>query len=176
MRRDKAGLTFRGAPLWRRQLDTLRQAGAGEILISGRRGACYDTGDIPIIEDEIEDAGPLGGVSALLSAAAHPLVLVLAIDMPLMTAVYLRHLLAQTSGECGVVPEQFGRYEGLAAIYPKTAKEIATEALGGRDHSMQHFVTACMARKLVAPVQITEAEISFFQNINTPEEHAKISR
>ena len=175
MGRDKAAMPFGGAPLWQRQIATLRHTGADEILISGRLDACYATAGIRIIEDEIKDSGPLSGVAAALQAAAHPLVLVLAIDMPLMTGDYLRRLLRHAfETGIGVVPEQHGRYEGLAAIYPKAAEELAAASLLGDDHSMQVFIAACVAQSLAVPVQITADEAPLFQNMNTQEEYLKI--
>lgn len=175
MGRDKAGMPLGGAPLWQHQLATLRRAGADEILISGRADGCYAGAGIRIVEDEIKDSGPLSGVAAALEAAAHPLVLVLAIDLPLMTADYLGRLhdRAFETGT-GVVPKQQGRFEGLAAIYPKAAKELAAASLCGSDHSMQHFIAACIGQSLAAPVPVTAEEAPLFQNMNTLEEYLKI--
>ena len=66
MGRDKAGVEFAGEPLWQRQLRTLRQTGADEILISGREDACYRDCGFPVIEDKVRDSGPLAGVAAAM--------------------------------------------------------------------------------------------------------------
>ena len=175
MGRDKAGMPVGEAPLWQHQLATLSRTGAGEILISGRAEGCYAGAGIRIVEDEIKDCGPLSGVAAVLEAAAHPLVLGLAIDLPLMTADYLRCLLGRAfETGAGVVPEQQGRFEGLAAIYPKAAKEPAAATLRGSDHSMQHFIAACIGQSLAAPMPVSAEEAPLFQNMNTLGEYLKI--
>ena len=168
MGRDKAGVEFDGVPLWRRQVDILRQTGADEILISGRDDACYAGGGFSIIRDEIKGRGPLSGVHAVLGVAAHSMVLVLAVDMPVMTGDYLRGLVARAFEEgYGMVPVRDGFYEGLAAVYPRASREIAAGLLQGDDYSMQGYVAESVGRGLVMPVEINEDEMRLFQNMNT---------
>ncbi|MGB8352306.1 MAG: molybdenum cofactor guanylyltransferase [Chthoniobacteraceae bacterium] len=168
MGRDKAGVEFGGIPLWQHQVEILRQTGADEILISGRDDACYAGSGFPIIGDEIKGNGPLSGVHALLGVAAHPMVLMLAVDMPAMMGGYLRGLVARAFEEgYGMVPVRDGFYEGLAAVYPRASREIAAGLLEGDDYSMQGYVAGCVGRGLVVPVEINEDEMRLFQNMNT---------
>jgi len=167
MGRDKAGVEFAGEPLWQRQLRTLRQTGADEILISGREDACYRDCGFPVIEDKVRDSGPLAGVAALLSASAHPHVLILAIDMPYLTSDYLAALWRQCSEGKGAIPEKSGFYEGLAAIFPKKAVAIAAGALRGDDHSMQGFVRECEAAGMVKIIKVGKDEEVLFRSLNS---------
>jgi molybdopterin-guanine dinucleotide biosynthesis protein A len=168
MGRDKAGVEFSGEPLWRRQLRTLGETAADEILISGRKSACYADCSVTIVEDGAENAGPLAGIAALLSAAAHPLVLILAIDMPHMTGAYLRGLRELCTGQHGIVPEHADFFEGLAAFFPKSAAAIALRNLSADDHSIQHFVRECVANDLVKTLSVSADEIALFQSVNAP--------
>jgi len=168
MGRDKAGVDFMGTPLWLHQLRTLRNTQADEILISGRKEALYGDCGLAIIEDEINNAGPLAGIASLLAAAKHPLVLMLAVDMPYITDAYLGSLRKQCSGTCGVVPEVAGFYEGGAAIFPKSAGAIVSQILKGDDHSIQLFVRECAARDLVRITSVAAAEIALFKSLNFP--------
>ena len=167
MGRDKAGVDFHGEPLWRRQMRTLQSAGSDEILISGRPDACYWECGFRVITDELPGAGPLGGVASLLDAAANPLVMVLAIDMPFMTSPYLRCLLEKCSGNSGAVPRHRDFFEGLVAIYPKTARTLAREILRGDDRSMQHFVRECESAGLVETVDVGKDEEALFRSLNS---------
>jgi molybdopterin-guanine dinucleotide biosynthesis protein A len=176
MGRDKAGVEFQGVPLWRHQLGILREAGADEIVISGRRDADYAGCGLPVVEDKVRNSGPLGGVHAVMESSTYPLILVLAIDMPFMSAAFLRGLVDRCEAAKGIVPEDAGGYEGLAAVYPVTTKGIAARLLDGYDHSMQRFVSECLAQKQVVSLKIEAADEIFFQNINTPAELDGISR
>jgi molybdopterin-guanine dinucleotide biosynthesis protein A len=97
MGRDKAWLEVDGQPLLARALAVLREAGPREVFISSRA----DRGDAalgcPVLLDREPDLGPLGGIERALQAAASPLVLVLAVDLPYMTGGFLRKLLAGIS-------------------------------------------------------------------------------
>ena len=168
MGRDKALVDFRGEPLWKRQLGTLRELTAGEILISGRPDASYANNGYRVLEDDIKEAGPLAGVSSLLRAAANPLLLVLAIDMPMMTAAYLGSLLHPCTPLCGAVPSRGGIFEPLAAVYPKAASAVAEESLSAGRFSMQQFVRECESRELVRIFPVSDEDASLFENLNTP--------
>ena len=63
-----------------------------------------------------------GPLAMSLAIAAAPLVLVLAVDMPRMSAELLRALLSKCCGGMGVVPLVEGQPEPLAAVYPRTAR------------------------------------------------------
>jgi len=85
MGRDKAFLPFRGQPLIEHALQVVREAGAAEVLISGRPEQDFSHYDCPVLLDLESDCGPLGGIERGLAVAAHPLVLILAVDLPHMT-------------------------------------------------------------------------------------------
>src|SRR5262245_51623819 len=121
MGRDKAGVQVRGQPLWERQLSTLRQVQPAELLISGRLDGPYARAGVEIVKDITPGRGPLSGLEAALHRASHPLVLVLAIDLPEMTVEFLSRLIwfaTQRGGERGMVPRLNGHFEPLAAVYP----------------------------------------------------------
>ena len=69
--------------------DRAQALGVGEILVSGYRG-----GDCPwrVVPDVYPERGPLGGLHACFQAAAHPLCLVLSVDVPLVSAEILSRL------------------------------------------------------------------------------------
>src|SRR5581483_4203944 len=142
--------------------------GANEMLISGRKGSAYAEAGVLIVEDQIADAGPLSGIESALEAAAHPLVLVLAVDMPWMTASYLKNLLQTCEPARGVVPKHDLLFEGLAAVYPKAARTVAMDALMSPDRSIQHFARECASRGLIKALHICEADAPLFRSVNEP--------
>src|SRR5688500_16588132 len=77
---DKATLVIDGQPLWQRQLATLRALHPHELFISGRLDGPYGGAGVEIIEDDVADLGPLGGIASILRRAESELVLILAID------------------------------------------------------------------------------------------------
>src|SRR5205807_2568449 len=96
MGRDKAALLVRGEPLWRHQLATLRATEPAEFFISGKCDGPFAGCEVEILADEFPDCGPLGGIATALRRCASERLLVLAVDMPAMTAAFLRMLLDES--------------------------------------------------------------------------------
>ncbi|MEA3209021.1 MAG: molybdenum cofactor guanylyltransferase [Chthoniobacter sp.] len=170
MGRDKAGLMIGGEPLWQRQLATLRALHAAELFISGRTDGPYAAAGVEIVPDARLGCGPIGGIEAVLRRAASPLVLVLAIDLPAMTAEFLESLLQQARAfGSGVVPQQAsGWFEPLAAAYPRSALALVEDCLRGTDHSLQHFVQRAIAAGLVRAMPLSREQLPRFHNVNAP--------
>lgn len=129
MGRDKAGLELAGVPLLARQIELVQALGAAEVFISGRAGRDYSRCNCPVLTDNFPQAGPLAGIESALQVSRNPLLLVLAVDMPQLTAAVLEELKQQSEGQTGVIPRVAGQVEPLAAWYPKRATALAKEYL-----------------------------------------------
>lgn len=160
---DKALLEIDGEPLWRRQLATLRALAPEQLLVSGP-----SRGEGETVADEIDNAGPLGGVAAALHKCTAPLLVVLAVDLPGITPAFLRMLLALCRDGRGVVPRGPEFFEPLAAIYPVVAAEIASAQLRRGEFSMQEFVGATIREGWVTERKLAPEEAALFANLNTP--------
>ena len=168
MGRDKAGVLLGGQPLWQRQLATLRALHPHELFISGKPGGPYADEGLEILADNFPGLGPLAGLEAALRRASHPLVLVLAIDLPAMTAEFLSSLVNEAaSGGQGGVPQSGGWFEPLAALYPRASLALAQECLRAADRSMQRFVRAAVGLGLVVAHPLAADERALFRNVNT---------
>ena len=163
MGRDKALLEIDGEPLWRRQLETLCALAPEQLMISGPPRGEYEA-----LPDAVENAGPLGGVSAALQRSSSPLLVVLAVDLPQMTSDYLRSLLTLCREGRGVVPRGPEFFEPLAAVYPTVCASLTGAALRRGKYSMQDFVRSALAKKLIVAHDISTAEMPRFANLNTP--------
>jgi molybdenum cofactor guanylyltransferase len=167
---DKALIEIDGQPLWRRQLEALRRLSPDQLLLSGpERDPVIET-----VRDEVVGAGPLAGISAALDRSSWPLVVVLAIDLPMMTTAFLRSLLQLCREEQGIVPQRGDYFEPLAAIYPKRCAPLAIAALQNGDFAMQNFVRAAISEELLLARTIADAEAPLFANLNTPADLAAL--
>ena len=122
MGQDKAWLPVCGKPLITRQIALVRELGAAEIFISGRAGTDYSALDCPVLTDHFEDVGPLAGIERALKEISTPLLLVLAVDMPRMSAVQVQMLLSNCTENCGAIPRSQNGLEPLAAVYPRNTR------------------------------------------------------
>ena len=171
MGRDKAWLDYHGRPLWQAQLEKL--GFAREILISARETTFTETPPgCRLIHDNVSGKGPLAGLQAGLKVATFDRVLLLAVDMPQMTAGYLRGLVENATLEMGVLPEAEGFYQGLAAVYPRRILPLLEEILSGTDTSFQNLCRRAITRGLMKAQRISPEEQVLFTNWNRPEDLA----
>jgi molybdopterin-guanine dinucleotide biosynthesis protein A len=164
---DKATVEWRGAPLWKGQLQKLR-ALTSKIFISTRMDMPWRPEDVKLVFDEAPSRGPLSGITASLALIQTDCLLVLAVDMPFITSSHLKKLCDCAKPDVGAVPVVNGKVEPLAAVYPKCAESIFAEALNGTDHSMQRLVRQLATVGLVRKIPITGAAGRFYRSINYP--------
>ncbi|MCX6894578.1 MAG: molybdenum cofactor guanylyltransferase [Verrucomicrobia bacterium] len=172
MGRDKAWLKTDGRTLIAAAVEKARRAGAQEVFISGRSGENYSTLKCPVLLDLEPGFGPLGGIERALHICAAPLLLVLAVDMPYMTADFLQRMAARCDRVTGAVPKLKGRLEPLAAIYPRYCHEIAFNSIAKSHHAVRDFAEACRKNKAVQITTVKPADESCFANWNTPADAA----
>lgn len=167
---DKAFLTYGGSTLLVRTLELVRKfARDVSILGSSNKFAHY----APVIEDICPDRGPLGGIHAALTASQSDLNLMLAVDMPFVSADFLSYLVEQARGAPAVVtlPQTDNRLQPLAAIYRRDFAAIAKAALrDGRNKIGPLF--ASVETRIIEEDELRRHGFSsaLFRNINTPAE------
>lgn len=168
MGQDKATLEFRGKPLWQNQLALLTELKSAEIFVSARTDPSWRPNEIIFVADEPPSVGPLTGIAATLPKIRGSHLLVLAIDLPLISAEYLRSLCDQVADGRGVVPMIGDRAEPLAAIYPVEAAADFSAALGRSDHSLQSVIRKLAQAKKVRLLPVAVEDEVFFRNLNSP--------
>jgi molybdenum cofactor guanylyltransferase len=168
MGQDKATMLFRNAPLWQNQLDLLRKLQPAKIFVSAQTAPPWRPIDIEFVSDDKPSRGPLSGIAAALSRMTSNHLLALAIDMPFMTANYLRGLCEKVQPGLGVVPVIENRFEPLAAVYPREACPEFVNSLRGNDFSLQSLANKLIAAGRLEPVEISAEERPLFRNLNEP--------
>jgi molybdopterin-guanine dinucleotide biosynthesis protein A len=168
MGHEKATLVFRDKPLWQTQLECLEKLQPAEILLSARSDPGWRPSNVRFVADAAPSRGPLSGLAAALTAARTAHLLALAIDMPFMTAQYLRSLCDMIAPDRGVMPMIDNRAEPLAAIYPVEVDVDLAVALRGRDFSLQSLAASLIAAGKLRAVAVAQDERLFFRNFNEP--------
>jgi len=135
-----------GRRLIDRAREVLRDAGVEAVLV-GRHAAYLEEG--PIIEDAIEDAGPLSGLVGLLEHAAGSRVFALACDMPFVTVEDVRALLSSPGSIAA--PRRDDRWEPLCAAYRPEVLTLARERLSQGRRSLQGLLKVAETFEVVIP-------------------------
>lgn len=171
MGRNKALIEVAGRPLWRKQLQTLEEAGARELWVSLRAEDDWLPSDIPNMRDD-GAAGPLGGLISALDACRQPFVALLAVDLPRLPSQWFRSLATRCANGRGAVGwrGELNAYEPLAAIYPRELLLDAQRALNAGKLSLQAFVAGAVAQQALAQAPILPEQAGWFANWNTPDD------
>ena len=165
---DKACLRVAGVPLWERQLALLRELYVESIYVSAREPVSWLPNDVNLLLDHVSSLGPLSGLSAALEAMTTTHLIVLAIDLPAMTSVFLTRLCHLCRPGCGAIALVEDRAEPLAAVYPREAKSELTAAISRKEFALQPIIRALLDSKLMLPITIRAHDARLFRNLNEP--------
>jgi molybdopterin-guanine dinucleotide biosynthesis protein A len=172
---DKALLSFGRENLLQLALGKAVQVSPTPIIVGDRdRYSSYGE----VIEDRYPGCGPLGGIHAALCATQTDLNLVLSVDMPLMTAGFLRWLvqLAVSGPELAFVAEAQGRRQPLCAVYRRAAQCVIEQALKMGDYKVDRIFPLIPTRD-VKEDELLAAGFSpaIFCNVNTPADYEAVN-
>ena len=174
MGREKATLLIEGEPLWQRQLRVLQELQPAELWVSARAALPWCPPGIEVVLDTIPGCGPLSGVAAGLRRLQTSHLLVLAVDLPQMTAEHLSKLQSLTRPGQGVISRQGDYFEPLCAIYPGEAAAVAESALASSKLSLQPFAQLLLGKSQAVAYDLTPAEQTLYFNMNTPADVPRI--
>lgn len=176
MGQDKALIPFLGQPLIQRVMERVAIL-ADEILVTTNKPEGFDFLQVPLVTDVIPGTGALGGLYTALYAARHPLVAVVACDMPFANPQILseaRRLLEETGADVAIARTE-GGFEPFHAVY---RREVCLAAVGvalaaGERKLISWFSAVQVA--LLPPEIITRCDPQglAFWNLNTPQELAQ---
>lgn len=134
--RDKGALVVSGRTILDRQISELSQITTDVLIVGGDTaggGAPFVFPEgVRRVTDRVPGCGPLGGLHAALSEARAGIVVVVACDMPFVSAPLLGHLLTLANGPDRpdvVVPRTEGGYHPLCAVYTRACLEPVTRRL-----------------------------------------------
>ncbi|MCI0556152.1 MAG: molybdenum cofactor guanylyltransferase [Anaerolineae bacterium] len=176
MGEDKALKTFLGRPLIQRVIERLTPI-ADEIIVTTNRLEDYLFLNLRLISDLKPGRGALGGLYTAIASAAHPIVAVVACDMPFASATLIEtasRLLVEEESDVVIAKNEEG-YEPLHAVY---RRETCMPAIESAIDADQWKVIAWFPHvkvRVLTPEEMKQADPSglAFWNVNTPEEFAK---
>jgi molybdopterin-guanine dinucleotide biosynthesis protein A len=178
MGRAKAGLLIRDETMLARQVRLLsgvcrRVWAVGPAEEMPRAG-------VPVIADEVQGRGPLGGIYSALHHCPTEFALVVSCDLPFMESRFLR-LLAKRAFESradAVVPEsREGFLQPLSAVYRRRLRRLLRARLERGENTVRDFLARARIETIRWP-EIARAGFPprIFANMNTPEEYEDARR
>lgn len=164
---DKALLPWEGKPLWQRQLETLRQLSPQYLVISARQAPSWRPPELDVILDSPLARGPMAGLIAVLEQLKTSHLLILAVDMPHMTAEHLRKLVNCSQPGCGVIPVCDDSMEPLGAVYPVEAI-LAVRTSIPDNFSLNRLNETLIKDGLMRKFPVAGSERPLYHNVNSP--------
>mgnify|MGYP001226949835 CR=1 FL=1 len=173
---DKGFLLVRDRPIIERQIEVL-QAVADRVWIVANDEAKYAALGVPVVADLVEGAGSLGGILTALSIAGPEGALVVACDMPFLTAPFLAHLLRAGTTADVALPRTADGLHPRCACYAQTCADPIRRRLDAGRFRVLDMVATMHVR------EIGGTELSAFDpdgllllNVNTPDDLARARR
>ncbi len=151
-----------------------------DIIIVANAEEPYQFLDLPIVKDKIINKGPLAGIQAGLLAAKHETNLVVACDMPFISAQIAKQLVEQSQGYDAVVPLVKGKHQPLFAVYKKALLPLITacletDQLRMKDMLNQVKVLYQTEENLLKSLELDDL-YQFFYNMNNPYDYEEANR
>ncbi|MCH8919952.1 MAG: molybdenum cofactor guanylyltransferase [Chloroflexi bacterium] len=168
---DKPLLEVGGQTLARRAVDALRLARLDVTLVlRAHQPVPLTAHTISVIRDEVADAGPLGGLHALLRWLPAEWALVVPCDQPFLTPDLLRGLLAQPREDAdAIVGRPANLPEPLPGLYRRSSLGVIERALNQGERSLRELLSKLRLREIPAATLCRwDPRLLSYLNVNTP--------
>jgi len=174
MGRDKALLKIDGKPVILRLVDLVRPL-TDQIVICANDADAYAFLDLPVVPDIYGNQGPLAGLHAAMARSTHPVILLLACDLPYLSLRLLSALVDAVEGYDAVVCQTSdGRKQPLCAVYRRSCLQALQAQLETGINEVRHLWSEPSLR--IACFRLADAGFSDREllNLNSPEDLKEI--
>ncbi len=171
--RDKSALAIGEARIIDREIAVLREV-ADHLVIVANDPDRYRSLGLPIVKDLVPGAGALGGIYTAITVARDTPTLVVACDMPFLTAHFLRHLAIAGREVDVAIPRTAEGYEPLCASYSRGCADPIRRRIDAGALTVWGLLSDVRVRE-IGPEEIApyDPDGTLFFNVNTPEDYAR---
>jgi molybdopterin-guanine dinucleotide biosynthesis protein A len=170
---DKSALRVGGKTVLERQLDVLRPL-SPHILIVATDMHRYREAGVPVVPDRITGAGSLGGLYTALVEAPTEQVVVMACDMPFLTAPFLARLVALGATVDAAMPrDAHGLHPLCAAWQRRAAPHLRAHIERGQLRILDALAGLDVAEMAADELTRFDPDGRLLLNVNTPDDYAR---
>lgn len=170
---DKGGLHVGVSSILERQLGLLGTLTSHVMIVTNNRARCRGL-DVLVIEDVVPEAGALGGLYTALTATPTEQVIVLASDMPFVSAALIEQLVQLgTTADAAVPRDGTGRHPLCASYQRRVAPRLRARIDAGALR-----VGAAVAQLQIAElgpdaIEALDPSGRLLMNVNTPADYTR---
>ncbi len=176
---DKAFVQYQGSPFYKTIVNELTKHVHKCLIVTKpelmARFESEEHADIIVDDRRFKGMGPLAGLISAMGVINADYYVVVACDMPLVTADLFSKLIQEAKHHPeadAIIPIANGRIQPLCALYKYTCKDsIENELLLGDKRVM-----AALKQLKVRHVMIEDKDLESFTNVNTIEEYMLIRK
>lgn len=168
----KGLVNFAGKPLIEYAIEALKPH-CDQILISANAEEYAQFG-YSVIQDEIQDSGPMGGIFSCLRHSSNQLNFVLSCDMPLIGQKPVGEIIRRAGDFDATVPWHGNDFfEPLCAVYNKRLLPVFGQFIASGNLKIPDLLEQVKTRKIkTGPAGALDAEL--FYNVNTQQDLEKL--
>jgi molybdopterin-guanine dinucleotide biosynthesis protein A len=177
--RDKSALVVGGRTILERQLAELAALSDDIMIVGGREPSGGDAGRTRValaraVPDRTPGCGPLSGLDAALAAARHAVVVLVACDMPFVTAALCRRLTDLTATADAVVPRTERGYHPLCAAYTARCRPAVERRLAARQLKLVDLLHDLLVRPIDGAELASLGGDRLLVNVNTAADYDEV--
>ena len=171
MGKDKGLCSFRGKPLVSYAIDVLKPL-CGEMIISANHfPEKYSAFGLPVVPDEIQNIGPMGGIYSCLKRSKTQHNLVVSCDTPFVSTDVFRLLLQHVENfQVVCLSHDTFLIEPLSAYYNTNILGDLEKAIRNKEFKMMRFLKRIRFRSVPVEKGHSVFTETLFLNLNTPED------
>lgn len=165
---EKGLAIYGGKPLASYSIAALEPL-CGKILLSANSElGAYSQFGLKIIQDEIRNIGPMGGLLACLKQSQTRYNLVLSCDIPFVESELLSYLVSQIENYQVAVPVHGeGRLEPLCGFYNTNVISQLEKSVHSGNYKLMDFLETVNLKKVIIDENLPFFNEQLFFNINT---------
>lgn len=165
---DKSLADFRGKPMIEYAISALKPVCDTLLISANENHSGYRKYGFEIVEDQVKNIGPMGGVLACLKRSETRYNMVLSCDTPFVSPEMFRYLLQSIENFQAVVPiHDKGKIEPLAAVYATNLLWYLQQCVEKKEYSMHRFLKESNTRFVDVNDSLPFFTDELFVNINT---------
>ncbi|MUP38544.1 molybdenum cofactor guanylyltransferase [Labilibaculum euxinus] len=166
---EKGLVEWKGKRLIEYSIEALQPI-CDQLVISSNM-ECYNYLGYPIIEDEIKDCGPLGGIYSCMKAVKADYYLVISCDVPNVSFLLFADLLKNIAAFDAIFPiDKDDRKQPLIAVYGSSCKNIIEKELFQGNFKMMKLLDLLQTGTFQISEELPYYNSKMLSNVNSPKD------
>ncbi|MPQ47892.1 NTP transferase domain-containing protein [Marinifilum sp. N1E240] len=170
---EKGLVAWNGKPLIEYSLECIRGI-CDQIVISSNKN-CYNYLNLPVINDEIKECGPIGGIYSCMKKIKADLYLVISCDVPNVPTQLFTDMIGDIEDADLICPiDDSNRKQPLISVYSANCLSILTSELMDGNYKMMRLLDLLKVKLFQISPNLDYYNSKLLSNANSPDDVASL--